>query len=937
MITSSEARKNMVGLICIVLLSTNGRAAGDDNSDRLGSQARLPTAAQELLRIYPGLRCETVGSAVRSFHSLPSTAAETAVEAAHVFWLEHGGAFGIDCLDLRQLWSTEVSFGRFTAFAYCQFMEGLPVESSAARLVVRSGDPQRVVLVTGVFAQPPPSGFAPMMIDGEQAIGQVQAMPEYAGWMIWSAPELVVYAGTGEQLSSGLNTFGPPVRAWRFSGDNGDFANRAKLTFFVDAATGALVGIRNEIIHTDVVGTVQGMGSPGTRPDSDANPPAALNIADMRMNITGGNNGISDRSGGFAIANGGTVPVTLTSNVSSGLWVNVNTQSGSEIGVSQIVTPPGPAELIYNDTPTEANTAQVNTFLCTTAVHNFVTDRTSWNRLDLQIPANVNLAQTCNAFFDGNSINFFAAGGGCPNTAYSTIVSHEYGHFIVNRLNLAQGAFGEGFGDSIAMLQYDDPIVGREFFGSTPLRDFSSGIPEDPYPCPGSCNGEVHCCGETLGGFWWDVREQIGSAMGEPAGIEYARQLFVDWLQITAGGQGNNSAHPLTVVEILTMDDDDGNLLNGSPNFTRICSAATAHSLPCPARDPVEFQFPDGIPTLLAPDQSNGIRVDVVGVAADPVPGTGTVSYSVDGGSFATIPMEQGNPNEYTARIPAFPCDGRVRFYFTALSSTGSFSFPVDAPATTISATVATQLVTVFQDAFESNLGWTVDPADTATAGRWSREDPQSTSAQPGDDHTPAPGTLCWVTDGRAGVLTGQYDVDGGRTSLQSPEFDLAGANGATAEFWLWYSNNRGAAPYLDVFRLDMSNDGGATWANALTVGPDGLQVEGGWYFYSIRLAAIASLTQNVRLRFVAEDIGVDSVVEAALDDFRLSAVLCNPSPCQSDLNGDGSVGLQDLAIMLAHFGEIDGQLPEDGDLDGDADVDLQDLAILLATFGFDC
>lgn len=55
-----------------------------------------------------------------------------------------------------------------------------------------------------------------------------------------------------------------------------------------------------------------------------------------------------------------------------------------------------------------------------------------------------------------------------------------------------------------------------------------------------------------------------------------------------------------------------------------------------------------------------------------------------------------------------------------------------------------------------------------------------------------------------------------------------------------------------------------------------------------------------------------------------------------ADLDGDGVVGLSDLAAVLAHFGTSDA-LPQDGDLDGDGDVDLADLAEVLAAFGVTC
>jgi len=58
---------------------------------------------------------------------------------------------------------------------------------------------------------------------------------------------------------------------------------------------------------------------------------------------------------------------------------------------------------------------------------------------------------------------------------------------------------------------------------------------------------------------------------------------------------------------------------------------------------------------------------------------------------------------------------------------------------------------------------------------------------------------------------------------------------------------------------------------------------------------------------------------------------------CLGDLNGDGQIGLSDLATLLAHYGTTSGASYEDGDLDLDGDVDLSDLAALLAVYGTTC
>ena len=68
------------------------------------------------------------------------------------------------------------------------------------------------------------------------------------------------------------------------------------------------------------------------------------------------------------------------------------------------------------------------------------------------------------------------------------------------------------------------------------------------------------------------------------------------------------------------------------------------------------------------------------------------------------------------------------------------------------------------------------------------------------------------------------------------------------------------------------------------------------------------------------------------------TALLLRPSTdCQGDLDGDGSVGLGDLTILLSNFGTTEGAQPDDGDLTGDGAVDLGDLALLLGVFGANC
>lgn len=73
---------------------------------------------------------------------------------------------------------------------------------------------------------------------------------------------------------------------------------------------------------------------------------------------------------------------------------------------------------------------------------------------------------------------------------------------------------------------------------------------------------------------------------------------------------------------------------------------------------------------------------------------------------------------------------------------------------------------------------------------------------------------------------------------------------------------------------------------------------------------------------------------------FRLVAGFWNPIsafPCDGDFNGDRSVGLPDLVILLANYGTASGATYDMGDMNGDGAVSLPDITLLLANFGRTC
>jgi hypothetical protein len=172
-------------------------------------------------------------------------------------------------------------------------------------------------------------------------------------------------------------------------------------------------------------------------------------------------------------------------------------------------------------------------------------------------------------------------------------------------------------------------------------------------------------------------------------------------------------------------------------------------------------------------------------------------------------------------------------------------------------------------DDAESDWGWTKgQPGDTATSGLWARGAPIGTSssgqpASPSLDNTPAPGTRCYLT-GNGGGSAGTDDVDNGFTTLLSPVFDLSSCGPATLSFARWFADLTVAD---DTFAISISNDGGQTWASLADVTGN----QNAWTTSSFRVPDFVPQTAGMRLRFVAADQPNNSVVEAAVDDLRVT------------------------------------------------------------------
>jgi hypothetical protein len=256
------------------------------------------------------------------------------------------------------------------------------------------------------------------------------------------------------------------------------------------------------------------------------------------------------------------------------------------------------------------------------------------------------------------------------------------------------------------------------------------------------------------------------------------------------------------------------------------------------------------------------------------------LNYSVNGSPWEAVTMAHLGGSVYGGDLPDGPGNSQIDYYVSADDGAGlTGTAPLDFPTTTY-ALFITEVVYSYAGENPLDNGWQLGiTGDTATAGQWVRVDPIGTiyldePIQPEDDHSPNPGTMCFVTgNGAPGGLAVNSDVDGGCTTLLSPVFDLSSAQKAFVSYYSWYAE---AGYYTDdQFEVAVSNDGGSTWTDIDVVVENSPQ----WKRVAVDLSTILpELTSQIMFRFLACDLAGAGIVEAAVDDFTIETYTVSTS-----------------------------------------------------------
>ncbi len=177
-----------------------------------------------------------------------------------------------------------------------------------------------------------------------------------------------------------------------------------------------------------------------------------------------------------------------------------------------------------------------------------------------------------------------------------------------------------------------------------------------------------------------------------------------------------------------------------------------------------------------------------------------------------------------------------------------------------------------FDDDFEGRTGWRVDPlgADTASDGTWQRGNPEKTTQSGVKQRTTTTsGSRALVTGAAAGRAAGSNDVDGGRTTIQSPPITLPNTPGQRLVFRYYLAHDTSSSSH-DELRVQVVGGGGAGAATTVLLERGAPKDDDAvWSTASIPLDPWAG--ETIRVRISARDGAGASLVEAAVDDLRVT------------------------------------------------------------------
>jgi hypothetical protein len=566
---------------------------------------RLPAIRAQ----FPSARTDSsAGGVVRLYGTTLATGAAPA-EAADNFKQTYATAMGLSASDLVAkdvatgraaaagavqgiglMYDDQTGQPRFWLYRHTQNKDGIPVFRAGLKTLVRNDRNNPVVWAASTVRDlsnfSTVAGLSPRAPDLDKSLQAVKGTTGLAGQAIAaptalknvSRPQVIVFAGTEEtaadpRMAIQYTAEGTPVGKWEF---------------VADANTGDVLHVESQIVFADATNNVTGQVTGNiTQGDvaMECAPEVALPFPFAEVDGLAGESAFASASGNYSLSTSATGSLNVTS-LMGGQYFDVFNSAGALEILTSAVVPPGTANFLHDSAASDPLViSQVNSYSNANEIRAFLlkylptypTIATQTN-----FPLNVNLTTGyCpgNAWYDGTSLNLCQGSSDYTNTSFASVTHHEYGHHIINSGGSGQGEYGEGMADSIAVLFAGNAGLGLGFFlneCTTPLRNADNTCQFDAAACS-SCGSEIHSCGQLMSGIIWSIRKNL--AVTHPGTyVDLINKLTLSSILVHLG-TGINAQ---IAIDMLTLDDNDGNINNGTPNYNEICSGFSAHGLACP-------------------------------------------------------------------------------------------------------------------------------------------------------------------------------------------------------------------------------------------------------------------------------------------------------------------------------------------------------------------
>ncbi len=642
--------------------------------------------------------------------------------------------------------------------------------------------------------------------------------------------------------------------SWHFTVSGTQAGMPVKLTGYVDGITGDLLYRTNEVkdnYNVQVKGTVYKNGT--------LNPATLEALPNIKLSI-GVNNYTTDTAGYYSNSIL-SLPVSTTVPL-AGLWSVVHDDTSSNIpafidmvsGLGTVYTYP---------TIAPSNSRDVNAYYHVNRVHNFMKGYLpTFTGMDFPLPTYVDVTSgSCNAYYDGAAINFFAAGGGCNSFAeLGDVVYHEYGHGItdhmytnVNGQTIQNGALNEAMSDIWALSITRNPILAANAF--TTYHGFIRRYDMTPqiYPQDLLTPGDPHQNGQIIAGTWWDVGVNIGS-------VDTMTKLFTKvYFDAPDGFDGQEGeVYQTVLIDALQADDNDNNMANGTPHYRQIVAAFAKHGIYLEQDVMCQHQELKNAPAKTPLP----VTVDMY-VGNQPALHQLLVFYRTrTTATWDSVVMTTHDNITYNANIPAQDTGALIDYYFCIHDNlnVANAYFPIgyDPAIPSYQSTIPYQLGVgmVATDSVNFDTaptGWTIgnNAGDNATGGKWQRVMPVGNSminAWPMQDHTQNNADRCLLTGNGSGTPT---SITNGATSVSTPVIDISKYNEPVIEYYRWFSNDLGPNFKNDPWQVMIKDANTTSWQQVEKT----YQSDYNWRRKIFSVSEyLPRTTTSIQMRFIASD-----------------------------------------------------------------------------------